>query len=160
MDIFNENSKYTLDLIIKKSNLNDQTIGFTCSCFDLLHAGHCLMLEDAKKQCDILVIGLQTDPTIDRPEKNKPIQSYKEREIIINSKKWVDYVVKYQTEQDLYNTLEYLKPDVRIIGSDYIDKKFTGDELDIEIYYHERSHDYSTTTLRQRIYDAEKNKDK
>ena len=75
-------------------------VGFTCSCFDLLHAGHILMLKDAKAQCDKLIVGLQTDPTIDRPEKNKPIQSYEERYIQLEAVKYVDEIIKYDTEED------------------------------------------------------------
>ena len=126
-------------------------IGFTCSCFDLLHAGHILMLKDAKEQCDKLIIGLQTDPTLDRPEKNKPIQSQKERYIQLEAVKYVDEIFTYDTEEDLYKKLLDIKPDVRILGSDYIGKSFTGDDLDIKIYYHDRSHNYSSTNLRQRI---------
>ena len=154
-NIFSQDTITLISNIKAKAIKNNLVIGFTCSCFDLMHAGHCLMLEDASKQCDILIIGLQTDPTIDRPQKNKPIQTYEEREIIVNSKRWVDYVIKYQTEDDLYNILKELKPDVRIIGSDYLDKDFTGKDLDIHIYYHYRNHDYSTTSLRKRIWQAE-----
>ena len=132
-------------------------IGFTCSCFDLLHAGHIKMLEDAKSQCDYLIVGLQTDPTIDRPHtKNKPIQSFEERKIMINSIKFIDEVIEYDTEQSLYLYLSQNKPDLRILGSDYEGKKFTGDDLNIPIYYHKRDHDWSTTSLRKRIYKAEK----
>ena len=127
------------------------TIGFTCSCFDLLHAGHILMLQDAKRQCDKLIVGLQTDPTIDRPEKNKPIQSLEERKIQLKAVKYVDEIFEYTTEEELYKKLLFINPDVRILGSDYIGKSFTGDDLDIEIYYHERKHNYSTTNLRKTI---------
>ena len=127
------------------------TIGFTCSCFDLLHAGHILMLEDAKSQCDKLIVGLQTDPTIDRPEKNKPIQSFEERKIQLEAVKYVDEVITYETENELYELLRLLRPDVRILGSDYNDKYFTGVELNIPIYYHKRNHDYSTSSLREKI---------
>jgi glycerol-3-phosphate cytidylyltransferase len=127
------------------------TIGFTCSAFDLLHAGHILMLKDAKSHCDKLIVGLQTDPTIDRPEKNKPIQSFEERKIQLESVKYVNKIFTYDTEEELYKNLLFIKPDVRILGSDYIGKSFTGDDLDIEIYYHERNHNYSTTNLREKI---------
>ena len=128
------------------------TVGFTCSCFDLLHAGHILMLQDAKRQCDKLIVGLQTDPTIDRPDtKNKPIQSFEERKIQLEAIKYVDEVFIYDTEEELYKKLLDINPDVRILGSDYIGKSFTGDDLDIEIYYHERNHNYSTTNLRKNI---------
>ena len=126
-------------------------IGFTCSCFDLLHAGHILMLKDAKAQCDKLIVGLQTDPTIDRPEKNKPIQSFEERKIQLEAVKYVDEIFTYETEEDLYKKLLEISPDIRILGSDYIDKSFTGDNLDIPIYFHERKHNYSSTNLRGKI---------
>ena len=127
------------------------TIGFTCSCFDLLHAGHIIMLEYAKRRCDRLVVGLQTDPTTDRPEKNSPIQSLEERRIQLEAVKYVDEVFTYDTEEDLYKKLLFINPDVRILGSDYIGKSFTGDDLDIKIYYHERKHNYSTTNLRKKM---------
>ena len=133
-------------------------IGFTCSCFDILHSGHCLMLEDAKKQCDVLIVGLQTDPTIDRKTKNKPIQSFEERKTMINSIKYVDDIIEYDTEKNLLKILNNLKPDVRILGTDWKNKNYTGNDLDIEIYWHERTHNYSTSGLRKRIYNAECNK--
>ena len=127
------------------------TIGFTCSAFDLLHAGHILMLQDAKSRCDKLIVGLQSDPTIDRPKKNKPIQSLEERRIQLEAVKYVDKIFTYDTEEDLYKKLLDIKPDVRILGSDYIGKSFTGDDLDIPIHYHERNHNYSSTNLRKKI---------
>jgi glycerol-3-phosphate cytidylyltransferase len=130
-------------------------VGFVASCFDLLHSGHMLMLEDAKKHCDYLIVALQTDPTIDRPEKNKPIQSLKERKIQISSIKYVDKVIVYSTEKELYDLLVEIKPDIRILGDDYIGKKFTGSDLDIDVFFSDRSHGYSTTNLRERIYNAE-----
>ena len=134
-------------------------IGFACSCFDLLHAGHVMMLEDAKNQCDYLVVGLQTDPTIDRPnEKNKPIQSLKERKVMISSIKFVDEVVIYETEKELYSYLKENRPDIRILGSDYLGKDFTGKDLDIPIYYHNRNHNWSTSSLRKKIFIEEQKK--
>ena len=127
-------------------------IGFTCSCSDLLHAGHILMLKDAKEQCDKLIVGLQTDPSIDRPlTKNKPIQSLKERKIQLEAVRYVDDIFVYETESDLIDLLKLVKPDIRILGSDYKDEKFTGDDLNIPIYYHERDHDYSSSDLRKKI---------
>ena len=127
-------------------------IGFTCSCFDLLHAGHILMLKDSKKQCDYLVVGLQTDPTIDRAEKNKPIQSLQERKIQLEAIKYIDKIIIYETENDLYNLVYNMMPDVRILGTDYIDKYFTGVDIEgIDIYFHKRDHDYSTSSLREKI---------
>ena len=133
-------------------------IGFTCSCFDLLHAGHVMMLQDAKNQCEHLIVGLQTDPTIDRPnEKNKPIQSLNERKVMINSIKFVDEVVIYGAEKELYSYLKENKPDIRILGSDYLGKDFTGKDLDIPIYYHNRNHNWSTSSLRKKIFIEEQN---
>lgn len=130
-------------------------IGFTASAFDLLHAGHVAMLEEAKSQCDWLIVGLQTDPTIDRPEKNKPIQSITERYIQLRACKFVDEIYVYATEADLLDLLAILPIDVRIIGADYKGKDFTGkrycDENDIEIYYNRRSHKLSTSELRNRL---------
>ena len=131
------------------------TVGFTCSCFDLLHAGHVLMLKDSKAQCDKLIVGLQTDPTIDKnyrdKEKNKPIQSYEERYIQLEAIKYVDEIVKYETEDDLMKLLYDLNPDVRILGSDWENKPFTGYSLHIPIYFHKRDHNYSTSNLREKI---------
>ena len=143
----------------QKMNKNKiKTIGFTCSCFDLLHAGHILMLKDAKEQCDHLIVGLQTDPTIDRPKiKNKPIQSFSERKIQLEAVKYVDEIRIYSTEAELRDMLCEIWPSVRILGSDYITKdNFTGCSYDIPIYYHERNHDYSSSDLRKKIIDAEK----
>ena len=129
-----------------------KSVGFTCSCFDLLHAGHVLMLEDSKKQCDYLIVGLQSDPTIDRPEiKNKPIQSLQERQIQLEAIKYIDEIIVYNTEKDLYELLKKLNPDIRILGSDYENQNFTGDDLNIKIYYHKRDHEYSSSNLRKNI---------
>ena len=131
-------------------------IGFTCSSFDLLHAGHILMLEDARKQCDFLIVGLQTDPTLDRPDtKNKPIQSLRERKIQLEAIRYIDDIYVYDTEDSLIDLLKLVKPDIRILGSDYEGKPFTGDFLNIPIYYHERNHNYSTTNLRKMIHNRE-----
>jgi glycerol-3-phosphate cytidylyltransferase len=140
-------------------SIPDEKIGFTCSCFDLFHAGHILMLKDAAEQCDLLVVGLQTDPTIDveyrknnGQKKNTPIQSYEERLIQLEACKYVDLIIKYSSEDDLLNILKTLKPDVRILGTDWKNKKYTGHELDIKIHWHNRDHDYSTSNLRKKIY--------
>ena len=130
-------------------------VGFTCSSFDLLHPGHVVMLEDCKTVCDYLIIGLQTDPTIDRKSKNKPVQTIDERKIMISAIKHVDEVMLYQTEQELYALLRNLKPDVRILGTDWKGQAFTGCDLDIPIHWHNRDHDWSTSELRARIYRAE-----
>jgi glycerol-3-phosphate cytidylyltransferase len=149
-DIFTNN---TIDQIneIKKNN---KKIVFTASCFDLLHPGHVLMLEDAKRQGDILVIGLHTDPTINRDTKNKPVQTFEERKIMINSIKFVDHVIEYATEDDLFNILKTLNPDVRVLGSDWEGKQYTGYDLSIPVYFHKRDHDWSTSGLRKRVIDS------
>ena len=142
----------------KKNNINNK-IGVTFSCWDLLHAGHNIFLADSKNNCDILCVGLQTDPTIDRPTKNKPIQSLEEREIQIKSCRYVDYYFIYDTEKSLYQSLLDLQPDIRFLGDDYVDKKFTGDDIPIKIIYHPRSkHTYSSTSLRLKIYQEEHKK--
>ena len=131
---------------------NKGKVGFTCSCFDLLHAGHILMLKDAKEQCDYLIVGLQTNPTLDRPEKNTPIQSLEERKIQLEAVKYVDEVREYSTESELRDMLCEIWPDVRILGSDYITiDNFTGCQYNIPIYYHERNHNYSSSSLRKKI---------
>lgn len=128
--------------------------GFTCSCFDLFHAGHIMMLKEAKSKCDYLIVGLQTDPTIDRPEKNKPIQSVVERFIQLESCKYVDEVVVYATEKDLLDILYTYPINIRVVGEEYKDKDFTGKDLEhIEMYYNSRKHSFSTTELRQRVID-------
>ena len=114
------------------------------------------MLEEAKSQCDWLVVGLQTDPSIDRESKNSPIQTLTERKIQLGAIKFVDEVIIYETESDLMKLLQKLSPDLRIIGADHKGKKFTGWELPIEIYFNSRNHTFSTSELRRRIYDSEK----
>jgi glycerol-3-phosphate cytidylyltransferase len=130
-------------------------IGFTCSTFDLFHAGHIMMLKDAKEQCDYLIVGLQTDPTIDRVEKNKPVQTVFERFIQLDACKYVDEVIVYATEKELMDILQSYDIDVRIIGEEYESKPFTGKELSIEVYYNKRRHSFSTTELRKRVQEAE-----
>ncbi len=131
--------------------------GFTCSCFDLMHPGHIKMLQDARNQCDYLIVGLQEDPTIDRPDtKNKPIQTMEERYIMLSAVRFIDEIMLYKTEDDLYSYLKKNKPDIRILGSDYEGKDFTGKDLGIDIYYHKRDHDWSSTEMRQRIIKNEK----
>lgn len=130
-------------------------IGITCSAFDLLHAGHIKMLEEAKQHCDFLICAIQTDPTIDRPEKNKPIQSIVERWIQLDAVKWVDQIIPYTTEEDLENIFKSFKLDVRIIGEEYKKKPFTAKHIcetkDIEIIYNSRGHGWSSTNLRKRL---------
>jgi glycerol-3-phosphate cytidylyltransferase len=131
-------------------------VGFTCGAFDLLHAGHVLMFKEAKSVCDLLIVGVQSDPSIDRPEKNKPIQSHKERIIMTESIKYVDQIVLYNTEEDLDTLLKEIKPDIRIIGVDHKGKPYTGNDLNIEAYFNSRNHKWSTSELRERVYRAEK----
>lgn len=131
-------------------------IGFTCSTFDLFHAGHVLMLKEAKTQCDYLLVGLQSDPTIDRPkEKNKPVQSLFERFVQLQSCKYVDQVIPYTTEKELVQLLLSFPIDVRILGKEYETKMFTGRdeciEKGIELYFNSREHEFSTTELRERV---------
>ena len=126
--------------------------GFTAGCFDLLHAGHCMMLREAREACDHLTVFLQTDPSIDRPNtKAKPTQSLPERLIQLEAIRWVDDVKIYQTEQELIEWLTLEPFDVRIIGADYKNRSFTGDDLPHEIVYNSRDHAFSTTELRNRV---------
>ncbi len=132
-------------------------VGFTCSTFDLFHAGHIMMLKEAKTQCDFLIVGLQTDPTIDRPEtKNKPVQSIFERFVQLQACKYVDEVVVYATEKDLRDILLSYPIDVRILGEEYQDKDFTGYDIPMEFYFNQRKHSFSTSELRQRVIEAKK----
>lgn len=138
-------------------------IGITFSTFDLLHAGHIAMLSEAKNHCDYLIAGLQTDPTIDRPDtKNPPVQSIVERQIQLNACRFVDEVVVYQTERDLVDLLLILPVDVRILGVEYEHKEFTGKNeclaRGIEIIYNGRDHSFSSSSLRKRVAEAELNK--
>jgi len=136
-------------------------IGFTCSTFDLLHAGHVTMLEEAKRNCDYLIVGLQVDPTLDRPDsKNPPIQSIVERQIQLAAVKYVDEIVMYSTERDLEDLLLTLPINIRILGVEYKDKDFTGKKIckkrGIELLYNGRDHSFSSTSLRKRVVFADK----
>lgn len=143
-----------------------QCIGYTCSAFDMLHSGHYLMLEDCKAHCDILVVGLQKDPTLDEDyriktggqNKNAPIQFYDERLIQIKGCRYIDYIINYSSESELYEILKELNPDVRFIGEDWRGKEYTGHDLDIRIHFNPRNHNYSTSSLRERVYHAEEAK--
>ncbi len=129
--------------------------GIICGSFDLIHAGYIRMFKDAKlNACDKLLVALQTDPTIDRPEKNKCIQSASNRIEILESIKYIDEVVLYDTEQSLYELLDSTDYDVRILGTDYKDRDYTGKNLDPEVYYHNRNHDISTSKIKKAIYDS------
>ena len=136
-------------------------VGVTFSTFDLFHAGHVKMLEEAKRQCDYLIVGLQLDPSIDRPEKNKPSQSVIERYIQLKGSRHVDEIVPYVTEEDLEDILRSFKIDIRIIGIEYKEKTFTGkdycEEKDIEIYYNSRDNRFSSSGLRKQVKKFENN---
>ena len=132
--------------------MTEERVGIVARCFDLFHAGHVLMLMEARAECDRLVVALQSDPTIDRPEKNKPIQGLYERYVQVDSCKFVDNVVAYDTEADLYNLLASFDWSVRFLGDDYVGRTdFTGSDLNIPIHYCSRKHDYSSSSLRERI---------
>ena len=137
-------------------------IGFTASAFDLLHAGHTLMLEEVKTQCDWLIVGLQTDPSQDRASKNKPAQTIVELYLQLRACKYVDEIIPYSTEQDLEDLLAGMHIDVRILGIEYRDKDFTGHDIckkrDIEIFFNERDHRFSSSGLRKHIAESFKKK--
>ncbi|WP_312819223.1 adenylyltransferase/cytidyltransferase family protein [Kaistella carnis] len=130
-------------------------VGITFSAFDLLHAGHIKMLEEAKRNCDYLIVGLQTDPTLDRPEKNKPVQTVVERYIQLKGCVFVDEIVPYATEQDLEDILHSFKIDIRFIGDEYKEKKFTGrdycEQSGIELFFNQRDHRFSSSDLRKHV---------
>lgn len=139
--------------------MKTQKIGITFSAFDLLHAGHIKMLEEAKTVCDYLIVALQLDPTLDRPNKNKPTQSIVERYIQLKACRSVDEIIPYNTEEDLLDILKSFVIDVRIIGDDYRDVNFTGKEYceqkGIEIYYNKRDHRFSSSALKKAVYEQE-----
>jgi glycerol-3-phosphate cytidylyltransferase len=130
-------------------------VGFTCSTFDLLHAGHIQMLREAKEQCEYLIVGLQTDPTIDRKEKNKPIQTLVERYSQLKAVRYIDEIIPYQTEQDLEDILSMYHIDIRVLGVEYKDKDFTGKSIcqkrGIDLYFNKRDHRFSSSDLRKRV---------
>ena len=145
---------------IKHLHADGKKIGITFSTFDMLHAGHIAMLSESKNHCDYLICGLQTDPTIDRPDtKNRPVQSIVERQIQLAACRYVDEVVVYQTEQDLIDLLLILPVDVRILGVEYEDKEFTGKkecyQRDIDLVFNGRDHSFSSSSLRKRVVQAE-----
>ena len=133
-------------------------IGFTCSTFDLFHAGHIMMLKEAKEQCEYLIVGLQTDPTLDRANKNKPVQGVFERYVQLKACVYVNEVVVYATEKELRDILLSYKIDVRILGEEYQGKDFTGYDIPMEFYFNQRRHSFSTSELRQRVMEAERDK--
>ena len=138
--------------------MSDRTkgkIGIVASAFDLLHAGHIIMLEDAKRHCDYLIAALQTDPTIDRPEKNKPVQTVFERFVQLKACRYVDEIVVYATEVELRDILLSYPIDVRTLGEEYQGKEFTGHDIEMDIHFHKRKHTFSSSSLRERVFVAE-----
>ena len=133
-------------------------VGITFSTFDLFHAGHLKMIEEAKLQCDYLIVGLQLDPSIERKEKNKPVQSIIERYIQLKGSKHIDEIIPYVTEEDLMDILTSFKIDVRVIGEEYKEKSFTGkdycEEKGIKLYYNKREHRFSSSALRNQVKSA------
>lgn len=149
---------------IKQLKTEGKRIGITFSTFDMLHAGHIAMLSEAKNHCDYLICGLQTDPTIDRPDtKNKPVQSIVERQIQLAACRYVDEVVVYQTEQDLVDLLLILPVDVRILGVEYQNQDFTGRgegaDKGITHIFNSRDHSFSSSGLRKRVAESEAKKE-
>jgi len=138
-----------------KTQFGGGKVGFTASSFDLFHAGHIAMLMEAKSLCDILVVGLQTDPTNDRAEKNKPVQSILERYIQLQACKYVDYIVPFESEEDLLDLIHVLEPDIRVVGEEYKDKEHTGKGLG-KIHYNRRKHSFSSSSLRKRVEQSTK----
>ena len=141
---------------------NTKRVGITFSAFDLFHAGHVKMLEEAKRQCDYLIVGLQTDPTLDRPGKNRPAQTVVERYIQLKGCKFVDEIIPYATEQDLEDILRSFKIDLRIVGDEYREQDFTGrlycEAKGIELYFNTRDHRFSSSGLRKEVHEKELNK--
>ena len=133
-------------------------IGFTCGAFDLFHAGHNIMLRECKSRCDYLIVGLHTDPTIDRPNKNKPVQTIYERYVQLKNCKWVDDIIPYDNENDLINLIATIPMNIRFLGEDYLGVQITGEnlckQLNIDVIYLKRRHDFSTSELRNRIEKA------
>jgi glycerol-3-phosphate cytidylyltransferase len=132
--------------------------GFTCGAYDLCHAGHMMMFKECKDYCDYLIVGLQTDPSIDRPDtKNRPVMSLEERRIMLEGIKYIDEIVLYETETDLYKMLSENPHsiDVRIIGADWQGKEYTGYDLPMTVIFNSRNHGYSTSELRRRVHAAE-----
>ena len=152
-------------MLVLPDDMVGKPVGFTCSTFDLLHAGHILMLAECKTVCDYLIVGVQSDPTIDRPgTKNKPVQSVVERYVQLSAVKFIDQIIVYDTEKDLEDLLMFLPITVRIIGEEYKDKDFTGKQIcedrGIKIWYNSRKHRFSSSELRQRTYQSELQKER
>tara|TARA_Y100001970_G_scaffold142083_1_gene174811 strand:- start:1410 stop:1841 length:432 start_codon:yes stop_codon:yes gene_type:complete len=137
-------------LEIEKIKKEGKRIGFTCSTFDLLHAGHTSMLAESKSKCDYLIVGLLCDPTHDRQEKQKPVQSMFERWVQLSSISYIDMIIPFSSEQDIIDMVLVIKPDIRIVGEEYKDMEHTGKGL-CPIFYNSRKHSFSSTELRERV---------
>jgi len=134
-------------------------VGITFSTFDLLHAGHVQMLREAKEQCDYLICGLQMDPSLDRPEKNSPVQTVVERYTQLNAIRYVDEIIPYNSEKDVEDILTMYDIDIRILGEEYKEKDFTGKDIckkrGIQLYFNKRDHRFSSSDLRKRVAERE-----
>jgi glycerol-3-phosphate cytidylyltransferase len=131
--------------------MKKEIVGFTAGNFDILHPGYIYTFEEAKRHCDRFIVFLHKDPSVNRNNKYKPVISLYERYKTLKAIRYIDEVYVYQTEEDLLKLIEFFKPDVRILGEDYINKSFTGKELDIKVIYTTRSHDWSTTKIKDMI---------
>ena len=136
--------------------------GFIASTFDIIHPGYAMMLKECKDNCNYLVVGLHENPVWEREDKNSPILSLHERFLVLKSIRYIDEIAPYKNEDELLNLLYFYKPDVRFLGSDYdtpeMKKKITGRLLCKETYYITRFHNYSSSGIREKIYEAEKYK--
>jgi glycerol-3-phosphate cytidylyltransferase len=141
--------------------MKQKTVGFTCSAFDLLHAGHIQMLREAREHCEYLICGLQMDPSLDRAEKNPPIQTVVERYTQLKAVRYVDEIIPYNTEKDLEDILTMYHIDVRILGEEYRNKDFTGKDIcrsrGIDLYFNKRDHRFSSSELRHRVAERQSN---
>jgi len=137
---------------VEKLKMQGLRVGFTCSTFDLLHAGHIAMLSEAKAHCDYLIVGLLTDPTISRPEKNKPLQSLYERFIQLQAVKYIDMIIPFETEEDIITMINMIQPNIRFVGEEYKGTEHTGWNL-CPIFYNKRKHNFSSSNLRNKLKD-------
>tara|TARA_Y100000590_G_scaffold450106_1_gene589262 strand:+ start:1133 stop:1837 length:705 start_codon:yes stop_codon:yes gene_type:complete len=147
-DIYIDDKAMHIDDFRRKLN---KKIGILAGSFDLIHAGYIYMFQDAKRVCDHLIVALQEDSSVERPYKTSPVQSLEDRKLILESIKYIDEIQTYDREQDLYDLLKNSGAHLRILGSDYRGQKFTGENLGMEVYFHGRNHDRSTTALKEKI---------
>jgi glycerol-3-phosphate cytidylyltransferase len=138
--------------VMNNKNKKEMGVGIICGSFDIIHPGYVRMFKDAAKICDKIIVALQGDPTIDRPNKCKPVQTLEDRIEILESIKYIDEILVYNTEAELYELLCDVKYDTRILGTDYIGIDYTGADLEKPVYFHERSHTYSTTSIKEKIF--------